>query len=178
MTLADARRVLGAEPVGHVGSGAAPSLPHLTYDGEELDKAYPPLQSPPEEHLGDLEDGRADSTLQAGMQVAREIAESARAHGRRRRPPEPALTTPRNDGESGRDSKQRGRHRGQQEQEHRGQRAGTHLEVANVVGHAPRRSGKCGSARTLSSPLSDSDWPALGRLGTLRKSLLRHSVQT
>ena len=172
-TLADAGRALDAEAVGHVGSGAAPSLPHMAYSSEELDKAYPPLEAPPEEHLGDLEDDRADSTLQAGMQVAREIAENTRVHGRRRRPPEPKLAAPNSDEKTKHDSQQPKGHRGLQQRrqrEHRGQHAGKHLELANVMGHTPRRSGKCGSTRT--SP-TDSDWPAcLGKFQNLYQGLL------
>ena len=64
-----------------------PSCPgrDLALDDRELDKRYPRLVAPDDEHADDPAIDAADPTLQVGQRIAEEIRGEMRADGRRRR---------------------------------------------------------------------------------------------
>ena len=64
----------------------SPSMPHLDYTPEELDRIHPSIEAPSEEELLDFSDDRSDSVFQKGLRIASEISKESRAQGRRRRP--------------------------------------------------------------------------------------------
>ena len=63
----------------------APVMPHKEYTPQALDRAYPPLSVPDDDdHDFDDATGR-DPILKEGERIAKEIAEDARVHGRKKR---------------------------------------------------------------------------------------------
>ena len=62
-----------------------PLMPHLIFNDQELEKRYPRLTAPEDEHADDPAIDAADLTLQVGQRIAEEIRGTMRAEGRRRR---------------------------------------------------------------------------------------------
>ncbi len=66
-------------------SDAAPAMPHLLLDAENLDLLYPPLEAPADDRLEDLVDDKDDVVLQSGLKIAENIRSDMHVRGRRRR---------------------------------------------------------------------------------------------
>ena len=62
-----------------------PLMPHLIFNGQELEKRYPRFTAPEDEHADDPAIDAADLILQVGQRIADEIRGNMRAEGRRRR---------------------------------------------------------------------------------------------
>ena len=58
-----------------------PLMPHLIFNGQELEKRYPRLAAPEDEHADDPAIDAADLTLQVGQRIAEEIRGNMRAEG-------------------------------------------------------------------------------------------------
>ncbi len=63
-------------------------MPHLELSGSALDRRYPALVAPEDEHLEDLQEESGDSVLQRGFTIAPPIREQTISQGRKRRPQE------------------------------------------------------------------------------------------
>ena len=62
-----------------------PLMPHLIFNDQELEKRYPRLTAPEDEHADDPAIDAADLILQVGQRIADEIRANMHAEGRRRR---------------------------------------------------------------------------------------------
>ena len=62
-----------------------PIMPHLIFNDQELEKRYPRLTAPEDEHADDPAIDAADLILQVGQRIADEIRANMHAEGRRRR---------------------------------------------------------------------------------------------
>ena len=60
-------------------------MPHLVFNGPELEDRYPRLAAPEDEHVDDPTIDASDLTLQVGQRIAEEIRGTMRTEGRRRR---------------------------------------------------------------------------------------------
>ena len=72
-------------PSDNLRVAADPLMPHLVFNDQELEKLYPRLTAPEDEHADDPAIDAADLTLQVGQRIAEEIRGNMRAEGRRRR---------------------------------------------------------------------------------------------
>ena len=64
---------------------ADPLMPHLVFNDHELEKLYPRLTAPEDEHADGPAIDAADLLLQVGQRIAEEIRANMRTGGRRRR---------------------------------------------------------------------------------------------
>ena len=62
-----------------------PVMPHKEYTPQGLNLAYPPLSVPDDDDDHDYDETGEDPILQEGDRIAKEIAEDAKVHGRRKR---------------------------------------------------------------------------------------------
>ena len=81
-TMAEVHQVVGEE--GDHDEQPPPVMPHKEYAPRALDLAYPPL-SVPDDDDHDYDDAGEDPILREGDRIAKEIAENARMHGRKKR---------------------------------------------------------------------------------------------
>ena len=61
-------------------------MPHLSLSQSDLDLQYPRIVAPEDDRLDDLATDECDTVCQKGLQIAEDIRESMRAHGRRKIP--------------------------------------------------------------------------------------------
>ena len=98
MTMADAKDELGAVDAndGPKGNGDVPNywMPHNELEESELNRMFPGLVAPDEDHLADMQHDSDDTMLTHGNKLAAEIADDMVKYGRTRRQPK---TTTQND---------------------------------------------------------------------------------
>ena len=63
-----------------------PVMPHLIFDGDELNLYYPQLEAPAEVDNPDLDGDGSDKILERGYKLAGEILKDMESMGRTRRP--------------------------------------------------------------------------------------------
>ena len=68
------------------GRETFPTLPHLDFSEEDLERLHPRILAPPEEPLHDLVQDEHDPVYQYGLGVAKELQEQADESGRKRHP--------------------------------------------------------------------------------------------
>ena len=68
------------------GRETFPTLPHLDFSEEDLERLHPRILAPPEEPLHDLMQDEHDAVYQHGLRVAKELEEQADESGRKRHP--------------------------------------------------------------------------------------------
>ena len=69
-----------------------PTLPHLDFSEEDLERLHPRILAPPEELLEDLLRDDHDCVYQHGLDVAKDLQEQADELGRKRHPDDPTGT--------------------------------------------------------------------------------------
>ena len=74
------------------GRETFPTLPHLDFSEEDLERLHPRILAPPEEPLHDLVRDEHDPVYQHGLGVAKELQEQADESGRKRHPEDPTGT--------------------------------------------------------------------------------------
>ena len=91
-TMASGARDLEVSPVDNeLGNqeeneqASAPWMPHLALTEEELDRRFPGIQAPEDEHLDDIAKDDDDMMLKHGTKIANDISEGMLKHGRTRR---------------------------------------------------------------------------------------------
>ena len=60
-------------------------MPHLSFEANALDRLYPSIVAPEDEHLDDLVDDKEGKVYQAGLREVEKIRQTMKAHGRARR---------------------------------------------------------------------------------------------
>ena len=68
------------------GRETFPTLPHLDFSEEDLERLHPRILAPPEKPLHDLLQDEHDAVYQHGLKVAKELEEQADESGRKRHP--------------------------------------------------------------------------------------------
>ena len=86
----------GGPSVGPTARETFPTLPHLDFSEEDLERLHPRILAPPEEPLHDLVRDEHDPVYQHGLGVAKELQEQADESGRKRHPEAPEATASRN----------------------------------------------------------------------------------
>ena len=79
----------GGPSVGPTAGETFPTLPHLDFSEEDLERLHPRILAPPEEPLHDLLQDEHDAVYQYGLKVAKELEEQADESGRKRHPEVP-----------------------------------------------------------------------------------------
>ena len=68
------------------GGERMPIMPHNSLSTAELDRDFPSIVAPKDEHLDDIVNDDDDKVLQAGLREVEKIRQTMRTQGRRRRP--------------------------------------------------------------------------------------------
>jgi hypothetical protein len=77
----------GTSVVGTVDSAERPPImPHNCMSENDLDREYPSIVAPEDEHLDDIANDDEDHVLQAGLREVEKIRQTMKTQGRRRRP--------------------------------------------------------------------------------------------
>ena len=71
------------------GRETSPTMPHLDFSEEDLERLHPRILAPPEEPMHDLLKDEHDAVFQHGLKLAEEIQEQTDELGRRRSPEAP-----------------------------------------------------------------------------------------
>ena len=66
------------------GEEGEPWMPHNALDEQELNKRFPTVVVPGEEEMLDYDNGFEDQMFNKGMEIADQIAQDMKEHGRRR----------------------------------------------------------------------------------------------
>ena len=81
----------GGPSVGPTARETFPTLPHLDFSEEDLERLHPRILAPPEEPLHDLLQDDHDPVYQYGLKVAKELQEQADELGRKRHTDAPSI---------------------------------------------------------------------------------------